>query len=70
MADPNGFRIWRLVDMDEIPRWSNGHVVMLGGACHPVSPFGFSRASMSIEGAMTLAILLPARTSADEIQGR
>lgn len=43
---------------------------MLGDACHPVSPFGFSGASMSIEDAVTLATLLPAGTAAEEIRGR
>lgn len=70
LADPEGFRIWKLMDMDEIPRWSKGRVVLIGDACHPVSPFGFSGASMSIEDAVTLATLLPAETAIKEIPGR
>ena len=70
LADPNGFRIWKLMDMDEIPNWSVNHTVMLGDACHPVSPFGFSGASMSIEDALTLSTLLPSDVKREEIVPR
>ncbi|KAL8818266.1 MAG: hypothetical protein Q9223_003066, partial [Gallowayella weberi] len=59
LASPHGFRIWKLSDMNEIPHWSHNHTVLLGDAAHPVSPFGFSGASMAIEDAVTLAELLP-----------
>ena len=58
LADPDGFRIWKLLDMDDPPAWSRGATVLLGDACHPISPFGFSGASMAIEDALTLATLL------------
>ena len=70
LADRDGFRIWKLMDMDEIPTWSVNHTVLLGDACHPVSPFGFSGASMAIEDALTLSTLLTAGLQADEIPGR
>ena len=70
LADPNGFRIWKLVDMDEIPNWSRNHTVLLGDACHPILPFGFSGASMAIEDALTLSTLLTAGLHREEIPGR
>ena len=70
LADPDGFRVWKLMDMDEIPRWSAGRTVLLGDACHPVLPFGFSGASMAIEDAVTLATLLPSGLPVEEIEDR
>ena len=45
--------------MDNLPRWSLNHTVLIGGACHPVLPFGFSGAWMGVEDALTLSTLLP-----------
>ena len=56
--------------MDEIPRWSARHTVLIGDACHPVVPFGFSGAGMAIEDAVTLAALLPADVRAQDISVR
>lgn len=44
--------------MDDLPQWSTNRTVLIGDACHPVLPYGFSGASMAIEDAVTLAILL------------
>ena len=41
VADPEGFRIWILVEMDDFPNWSTNHEALLGDACRYVSPFGF-----------------------------
>ena len=70
LADPNGFRVWKLMDMDEIPRWSTKRTVLLGDACHPVLPFGFSGASMAIEDATTLAVLLPEDIGLEQVRER
>ncbi|KAK5178166.1 hypothetical protein LTR44_009472 [Exophiala sp. CCFEE 6388] len=70
LADPHGFRVWKLVDMDEIPRWSAKRTVLLGDACHPVLPFGFSGASMAIEDATTLAALLPKDVGVEQVRER
>jgi salicylate hydroxylase len=56
--------------MDEIPRWSTKHTVLLGDAGHPVLPFGFSGASMAIEDAVTLATLLPSNIQPNQIEDR
>ncbi|KAL8828821.1 MAG: hypothetical protein Q9170_006435 [Blastenia crenularia] len=70
LADPNGFRVWKLVDMDEIPTWSRNNTVLLGDACHPVLAFGFSGASMAIEDAVTLAELLTSDVGLGDVPGR
>ena len=70
LADPEGFRIWKLTDMDETPHWSSNHTTLLGDACHPVLPFGFSGASMGIEDALTLSTLLPSGVETKDIPNR
>lgn len=70
MADPDGFRIWKFQDMDDIPNWSVNRTILIGDAAHPVLPYGFSGASMAIEDAVTLAELLPLDTKVDEIPPR
>jgi salicylate hydroxylase len=70
MADPDGLRVWKLMDMEETPTWSKNHTVLLGDAAHPVSPFGFSGASMSIEDAVILSTLLPADIDTSDIPSR
>lgn len=58
LADPEGFRMWKLIDMDDIPSCSRHHTVLIGDACHPVLPFSYSGASMAIEDALTLSTFL------------
>jgi salicylate hydroxylase len=70
LADPNGFRVWKLLDMDEIPTWSNNHTTLLGDAAHPLLAFSFSGASMAVEDAVTLAVLLPREVEKEQIGER
>lgn len=70
LADPEGFRVWKLVDMDESNKWFERRVALIGDACHPLLPFGFSAASMSIEDAVTLSAMLPRDVKPDDIPGR
>ena len=70
LADPEGFRVWKLMDMDEIPQCSKHQTVLIGDACHPVLPFGFSGASMAIEDAITLSELIERDLDLSEMSGR
>ncbi|TXL77707.1 FAD-binding protein [Vineibacter terrae] len=44
-----------LVDRDPLPRWGEGNVVLLGDACHPMTPYMAQGAAMAIEDAAILA---------------
>jgi 6-hydroxynicotinate 3-monooxygenase len=46
---------WALVVRDPLPRWGEGHIVLLGDACHPMTPYMAQGASTSIEDAAVLA---------------
>jgi salicylate hydroxylase/6-hydroxynicotinate 3-monooxygenase len=55
---------WGIFERDPLPRWSRGRVVLLGDACHPMTPYMASGASMALEDAVVLA-----RTLADPATG-
>ena len=70
LADPNGFRVWQLQDMDDHSSWSLNHTALLGDACHAVLPFGFSGASMAIEDGATISTLISPDIQLENIPGR
>jgi 6-hydroxynicotinate 3-monooxygenase len=47
--------MWPIFDRDRNDRWSDGSVVLLGDACHPVRPYMAAGGSMAIEDAVILA---------------
>jgi len=49
---------WALYDRKPLPYWSEGHVALLGDACHPTLPFMAQGAAMAIEDAYMLAACL------------
>jgi len=49
---------WALFDRTVLPNWSDGRVVLLGDACHPMLPFLAQGAAMAIEDAYLLARLV------------
>jgi salicylate hydroxylase len=51
---------WALYGRKPLPKWSEGHVTLLGDACHPMLPFLAQGAAMAIEDAWALAACLDA----------
>jgi salicylate hydroxylase/6-hydroxynicotinate 3-monooxygenase len=45
---------WALLDRDPLPRWSDGRVVLLGDACHPMLPYMAQGAACALEDAAVL----------------
>lgn len=37
-ADPAELKVWQLLDMDKLPTWTAGKLVLLGDAAHPFTP--------------------------------
>jgi salicylate hydroxylase/6-hydroxynicotinate 3-monooxygenase len=46
---------WALVERDPLPRWGEGRVVLLGDACHPMTPYMAQGAATAIEDAAILS---------------
>jgi len=46
---------WALVERDPLPNWGNGRVVMLGDACHAMTPYMAQGAATSMEDGVVLA---------------
>lgn len=48
---------WALFERDPLPRWSvdSGRVVLLGDACHPMTPYMAQGAASALEDAMVLS---------------
>ena len=54
---------WAILERDPLPHWSDGHVVLLGDACHPMTPYMAQGAAQAMEDAAVLARCL------DEVDG-
>ncbi len=59
---------WAILERDPLPRWSDGRAVLLGDACHPMTPYMAQGAATSIEDAAVLARCLQEVTG-DDIEG-
>ena len=46
---------WAILEREPLARWSQGRVVLLGDACHPMTPYMAQGAATSIEDAAVLA---------------
>ena len=46
---------WAILEREPLPAWSKGRVVLLGDACHPMTPYMAQGAATSIEDAAVLA---------------
>lgn len=51
---------WAILEREPLPAWSKGRVVLLGDACHPMTPYMAQGAATSIEDAAILARCLEA----------
>jgi salicylate hydroxylase/6-hydroxynicotinate 3-monooxygenase len=59
---------WAILEREPMARWSDGRVVLLGDACHPMTPYMAQGAATSIEDAAILARCLAA-VDGDDIAG-
>jgi 2-polyprenyl-6-methoxyphenol hydroxylase-like FAD-dependent oxidoreductase len=59
---------WAILEREALARWSDGRVVLLGDACHPMTPYMAQGAATAIEDAAVLARCLEA-TDGEDIEG-
>jgi salicylate hydroxylase len=55
ISAPESWLKWALHDLKPVPRWSQGPVVLLGDAAHPMLPYLAQGAAMAIEDATVVA---------------
>ncbi|HEY8290128.1 MAG TPA: FAD-dependent monooxygenase, partial [Acetobacteraceae bacterium] len=46
---------WAIFERDPLPSWTQGNVVLIGDACHPMTPYMAQGAATSMEDAVVLA---------------
>jgi salicylate hydroxylase/6-hydroxynicotinate 3-monooxygenase len=46
---------WAILEREPLPKWSEGRVVLLGDACHPMTPYMAQGAATAMEDAAVLA---------------
>jgi salicylate hydroxylase/6-hydroxynicotinate 3-monooxygenase len=59
---------WAILEREPLARWSQGRVVLLGDACHPMTPYMAQGAATSIEDAAVLARCLD-ETDGEDVEG-
>jgi salicylate hydroxylase/6-hydroxynicotinate 3-monooxygenase len=59
---------WAILEREPLKRWSDGRVVLLGDAAHPMTPYMAQGAATSIEDAAVLARCLAA-VEGDDVEG-
>lgn len=69
-ATPESVKVWKLLDMETIPKWHTEHLALLGDAAHPFLPHQGQGAAVAIEDAASLAVVLPLGTPVEEIPER
>jgi 2-polyprenyl-6-methoxyphenol hydroxylase-like FAD-dependent oxidoreductase len=63
-----GCHKWAILEREPLPRWSDGRVVLLGDACHPMTPYMAQGAATAMEDAAVLTRCL-ADVDGQDIEG-
>ncbi|KAH6949523.1 hypothetical protein DER45DRAFT_624039 [Fusarium avenaceum] len=69
-AKSDSLKVWELLDMEVLPKWTKEKLALLGDAAHPFLPHQGQGAGVAIEDAATLAVVLPEGTSAEQVSQR
>ncbi|KAK3394131.1 hypothetical protein B0H63DRAFT_37334 [Podospora didyma] len=69
-VDPQTLKVWQLLDMEKMPTWSSGKLILLGDAAHPFTPHQGQGCGQAIEDAAALTIVLPIGTTVGDIPER
>jgi 2-polyprenyl-6-methoxyphenol hydroxylase-like FAD-dependent oxidoreductase len=59
---------WAILEREPLSRWSDGRIVLVGDACHPMTPYMAQGAATAIEDAAVLARCLD-ETDGEDIEG-
>ncbi|KAE8154943.1 hypothetical protein BDV25DRAFT_170304 [Aspergillus avenaceus] len=61
-------KVWELQDMDPLPHWNKGRVILIGDAAHAMTPMQGQGANMAVEDADALRLLRPGLPR-EEVEG-
>ncbi|PWO22601.1 FabG, Dehydrogenase [Pyrenophora tritici-repentis] len=70
MADEETLKVWELLDMEQLPTWTEEKLVLIGDAAHPFTPHQGQGAGQAIQDAASLAVMLPPSTPLSTIPAR
>lgn len=69
-ADPESVKVWKLLDMDVIPKWHYQRLALVGDAAHPFLPHQGQGGGVAIEDAVSLGVVLSQGLSIGEVPER
>lgn len=69
-ADVESLKLWKLLDMENLPAWYTSRFALIGDAAHPFLPHQGQGAAIAMEDAVALGTVLERGLSPDEIPER
>lgn len=69
-ADPESLKLWKLLDMKNLPGFVNGRLALIGDAAHPFLPHQGQGAAMAMEDAVALGMVLEQGVTAGQVPER
>ncbi|KAF2230775.1 FAD/NAD(P)-binding domain-containing protein [Viridothelium virens] len=68
--DPEKIKLYPLMDMQPLPRWTAGRLALIGDAAHPFLPHQGQGGAQAIEDAVSIGVFLPSKTKPSEVPER
>ncbi|KAJ9611856.1 hypothetical protein H2204_015133 [Knufia peltigerae] len=69
-ANAESLKVWKLLDMENLPGFVNGRFALIGDAAHPFLPHQGQGAAMAMEDAVALSVVLEPGLACQEIPER
>jgi 2-polyprenyl-6-methoxyphenol hydroxylase-like FAD-dependent oxidoreductase len=69
-ANPESLKIWKLLDMKNLPAWYDSRLALIGDAAHPFLPHQGQGAAIAIEDAVALGTVLERGLRPEEVPDR
>ena len=69
-VDENSLKVWRLLDMEQLPSWINERLALIGDAAHPFLPHQGQGGAIAMEDAVALGVVLERGVDPSEIPER
>ncbi|KAH8679510.1 hypothetical protein BGZ60DRAFT_467666 [Tricladium varicosporioides] len=66
-VNPETLKLWKLLDLEALDRWTLGNVALLGDAAHPFLPHQGQGAAQAIEDGAAIAALFPLGITPSEV---